>query len=108
MRGALPPCVHIYIDIELVRMPSYYNERVSHSARAPRFPHVWPLLVGVDFDVIAREWRMKWTSDSDKQSLVQALAALVSVLATVRVVGFNSSHTASIIYKHVARVGGGR
>jgi hypothetical protein len=29
---------------------------------------------GVDFNVIAREWRMKWSADNDKQSLALALA----------------------------------
>ena len=38
---------------------------------------------GVDFNVIAREWRMKWSSDNDKKSLADAQAALVSVLANV-------------------------
>ena len=40
-------------------------------------------LSGVDFNVIAREWRMKWSTDNDKASLAQAQAALVSVLASV-------------------------
>jgi len=39
---------------------------------------------GVDFNVIAREWRMKWSTDNDKKSLADAQAALVSVLANVR------------------------
>ena len=39
---------------------------------------------GVEFNVVAREWRMKWSADADKQSLADAQAALVSVLASVR------------------------
>ena len=27
---------------------------------------------GVSFDVVAREWRMKWTADNDKASLAAA------------------------------------
>ncbi len=38
---------------------------------------------GVDFNVIAREWRMKWSADNDKQSLALAQAALSSVIAAV-------------------------
>ena len=39
---------------------------------------------GVEFDVIAREWRMKWSPENDKQSLANAQAALSSVIASVR------------------------
>jgi hypothetical protein len=39
---------------------------------------------GVEFDVIAREWRCKWSPDGDKASLVAAQKALETVLADVK------------------------
>ena len=36
------------------------------------------------FDTIAREWRFKWSPDSDKKSLVEAQNALESVLKEVK------------------------
>eukprot|EP00467_Chlorarachnion_reptans_P016864 CAMPEP_0114497932 /NCGR_PEP_ID=MMETSP0109-20121206/6599_1 /TAXON_ID=29199 /ORGANISM="Chlorarachnion reptans, Strain CCCM449" /LENGTH=202 /DNA_ID=CAMNT_0001675369 /DNA_START=131 /DNA_END=739 /DNA_ORIENTATION=+ len=41
---------------------------------------------GVSFDTVAREWRMKWTGDEDKASLVAAQAALDEVLSEVKAV----------------------
>ena len=38
----------------------------------------------VKFDTIAREWRFKWSADSDKKSLVEAQNALESVLKEVK------------------------
>jgi hypothetical protein len=35
---------------------------------------------GVEFDTIAREWRCKWSGDSDKVSLVEAQKALSEIL----------------------------
>ena len=37
---------------------------------------------GVDFDVVAREWRMKWSPDNDKKSLqVRALYFCIKTAA---------------------------
>jgi hypothetical protein len=38
----------------------------------------------VSFDTIAREWRCKWSADSDKASLVKAQDELASILSEVR------------------------
>ena len=35
---------------------------------------------GVEFDTIAREWRCKWSDDSDKKSLAEAQKLLTSVI----------------------------
>jgi UDP-2,3-diacylglucosamine pyrophosphatase LpxH len=40
----------------------------------------------VKFDTIAREWRFKWSADSDKKSLVEAQNVLDSVLKEVKAV----------------------
>ena len=39
---------------------------------------------GVSFDTIAREWRCKWSSEQDKQSLQEAQKLLDSVLAELK------------------------
>merc|ERR1719336_3438595 len=39
---------------------------------------------GVDFDVVAREWRCKWSADNDKKSLQETQAALNAVLEKVK------------------------
>eukprot|EP00568_Trieres_chinensis_P016358 CAMPEP_0183324358 /NCGR_PEP_ID=MMETSP0160_2-20130417/76850_1 /TAXON_ID=2839 ORGANISM="Odontella Sinensis, Strain Grunow 1884" /NCGR_SAMPLE_ID=MMETSP0160_2 /ASSEMBLY_ACC=CAM_ASM_000250 /LENGTH=112 /DNA_ID=CAMNT_0025491925 /DNA_START=197 /DNA_END=535 /DNA_ORIENTATION=+ len=39
---------------------------------------------GVDFDTVAREWRCKWSADSDKKSLAEAQRALVEILDEVK------------------------
>ena len=39
---------------------------------------------GVSFDTIAREWRCKWSSDQDKQSLQEAQKLLDSVLVELK------------------------
>lgn len=41
---------------------------------------------GVEFDTIAREWRCKWSEDSDKAALVNAQAELNKILADVKAV----------------------
>merc|ERR1719215_289847 len=41
---------------------------------------------GVDFDVIAREWRCKWSADNDKKSLADAQAAMTAVLEKTKAV----------------------
>merc|ERR1719326_1500305 len=41
---------------------------------------------GVEFDTIAREWRMKWSADDDKKSLASAQEALNELLPTVKAV----------------------
>ena len=38
---------------------------------------------GVEFDTIAREWRCKWSADSDKKSLQEAQKLLNEVLPTI-------------------------
>ena len=46
---------------------------------------------GVDFDTVAREWRVKWSAENDKQSLVEAQKALEDILDEVKKVdGFKS------------------
>ena len=35
---------------------------------------------GVSFDTIAREWRMKWSGDNNKQSLVTAQQSKLVIL----------------------------
>jgi hypothetical protein len=42
------------------------------------------LVVGVEFDTIAREWRCKWTDENDKKSLQDAQIALVDVLTDLK------------------------
>lgn len=37
------------------------------------------MLQGVEFDTIAREWRMKWSGDNDKRSLATIQQALNKV-----------------------------
>eukprot|EP00527_Entomoneis_sp_CCMP2396_P005462 CAMPEP_0198140100 /NCGR_PEP_ID=MMETSP1443-20131203/3298_1 /TAXON_ID=186043 /ORGANISM="Entomoneis sp., Strain CCMP2396" /LENGTH=126 /DNA_ID=CAMNT_0043802425 /DNA_START=109 /DNA_END=489 /DNA_ORIENTATION=- len=39
---------------------------------------------GVEFDTIAREWRCKWSPDSDKKSLAEAQKLLSSVVEEVK------------------------
>lgn len=42
------------------------------------------IVEGVDFDVIAREWRCKWSEDDDKKSLAEAQKAILSLLDDVK------------------------
>eukprot|EP00182_Erythrolobus_australicus_P006233 CAMPEP_0185830584 /NCGR_PEP_ID=MMETSP1353-20130828/954_1 /TAXON_ID=1077150 /ORGANISM="Erythrolobus australicus, Strain CCMP3124" /LENGTH=114 /DNA_ID=CAMNT_0028528527 /DNA_START=5 /DNA_END=349 /DNA_ORIENTATION=+ len=39
---------------------------------------------GVEFDTIAREWRMKWSEDDDKASLVAVQEALNACLPKIK------------------------
>ena len=39
---------------------------------------------GVEFDTIAREWRCKWSADSDKKSLQEAQKQLNAVLPQLK------------------------
>lgn len=39
---------------------------------------------GVEFDTIAREWRCKWSADSDKKSLQEAQKLLNEVLPAIK------------------------
>lgn len=39
---------------------------------------------GVDFDTIAREWRLKWSEDNDKKSLQEAHGKLTEVLSDLK------------------------
>eukprot|EP00559_Dactyliosolen_fragilissimus_P005752 CAMPEP_0184856508 /NCGR_PEP_ID=MMETSP0580-20130426/1697_1 /TAXON_ID=1118495 /ORGANISM="Dactyliosolen fragilissimus" /LENGTH=164 /DNA_ID=CAMNT_0027351585 /DNA_START=12 /DNA_END=506 /DNA_ORIENTATION=+ len=41
---------------------------------------------GVEFDIITREWRCKWSTNGDMVSLVQAQIALESVLEELKLV----------------------
>mmetsp|Transcript_7583 Transcript_7583/g.11478 ORF Transcript_7583/g.11478 Transcript_7583/m.11478 type:complete len:198 (+) Transcript_7583:66-659(+) len=41
---------------------------------------------GVSFDTVAREWRMKWSGDADKASLIAAQEALNEIIAEVKAV----------------------
>ena len=46
---------------------------------------------GVEFDTVAREWRMKWSPEDDKKSLQEAQAVLDATLAEVKALpGVNS------------------
>ena len=42
------------------------------------------IVQGVDFDVIAREWRAKWSVDNDKTSLAKAQEVLNKVIPPAR------------------------
>jgi len=44
------------------------------------------IVEGVDFDTVAREWRCKWSADSDKASLAAAQEAINGVLTQVKAV----------------------
>ena len=35
---------------------------------------------GVDFDTIAREWRLKWSADNDKKSLASAQQSKINLI----------------------------
>jgi len=49
---------------------------------------------GVEFDTIAREWRMKWSPEDDKNSLQEAQKALEGILGKVKKLdGFKSVRT---------------
>lgn len=37
---------------------------------------------GVDFDTIAREWRLKWSPDNDKKSLASAQQSKLRIKST--------------------------
>jgi len=39
---------------------------------------------GVEFDTIAREWRMKWSADEDKKSLASAQQSLSLFTAAIK------------------------
>lgn len=42
------------------------------------------ITTGVEFDTIAREWRMKWSADSDKKSLADVQATLNKFTASLK------------------------
>ena len=42
------------------------------------------IVEGVSFDVVAREWRMKWTADNDKASLAAAQVLITKHLAALK------------------------
>lgn len=41
---------------------------------------------GVEFNTIAREWRMKWSSDDDKKSLVEIQKVVDQYLPTIKAI----------------------
>ncbi|KAL1527609.1 hypothetical protein AB1Y20_008995 [Prymnesium parvum] len=41
---------------------------------------------GVEFDTIAREWRMKWSGDDDKASLAKAQSVLSDMKSTLKAI----------------------
>lgn len=45
-----------------------------------------PVKSTVEFDTVAREWRCKWSEDSNKASLIAAQKALDSILASVKAI----------------------
>eukprot|EP00966_Prymnesium_polylepis_P056291 1302399-Prymnesium_polylepis.1 len=59
---------------------------LSHSATSTRAPGspVADLLPGVEFDTVAREWRMKWSGDDDKASLAAAQKVLDETASTLK------------------------
>jgi hypothetical protein len=54
------------------------------AAFRPASAHFVTIAEGVEFDTIAREWRCKWSADSDKASLVEAQKALQAVLPEIK------------------------
>ena len=42
------------------------------------------ITTGVEFDTIAREWRLKWSADSDKKSLADVQATLNKYTASLK------------------------
>jgi len=44
------------------------------------------IVTGVDFDTLAREWRCKWSEDSDKKSLEEVQKILVETMPKISAV----------------------
>ena len=42
------------------------------------------ITTGVEFNIIAREWRMKWSGDNDKASLAACQAEINKVLPAIK------------------------
>ena len=60
------------------------NVRAPTSARAA--VSMLAVTEGVEFDTIAREWRMKWSGDDDKASLQGAQKTLTEMISTIKAV----------------------
>ena len=58
---------------------------------------------GIDFDHIAREWRMKYTEDGDKASATAAMAVLSEHLATIKAVAGVTAVTRTVCGKRAPR-----
>ena len=41
---------------------------------------------GVEFDTIAREWRLKWSPDDDKKSLASVQQTLTELLSSLKAI----------------------
>ena len=54
---------------------------------------------GIDFDHVAREWRMKYTEDGDKASATAAMAVLSEHLATIKAVAGVTAVTRTVCGK---------
>mmetsp|Transcript_82054 Transcript_82054/g.230197 ORF Transcript_82054/g.230197 Transcript_82054/m.230197 type:complete len:128 (-) Transcript_82054:208-591(-) len=64
------------------------EETEPESKKAKTMPSVTE---GVDFDTVAREWRVKWSPDNDKKSLQECQKALEGILDEVKKIdGFKS------------------
>lgn len=57
--------------------------QLPRSSRAP-FRTFATIAEGVEFDVIAREWRMKWSADDNKTSLVEVQKLVDPIIATLK------------------------
>ncbi len=55
-----------------------------NALRGGSAPSMIEIVSGVEFDTIAREWRMKWTADNDKKSLAEAQKVLNEVLPEIK------------------------
>jgi hypothetical protein len=45
------------------------------------------IVTGVEFDTIAREWRLKWSPDDDKKSLASVQQSLALFLPAIKNIG---------------------
>merc|ERR1711879_434089 len=62
----------------------YLLKKISHSSF--NLKKMIAIADGVEFDTVAREWRCKWSPDSEKASLVAAQKALDSIVADVKAI----------------------
>lgn len=70
----------------------------------PNLASMPTIVEGVDFDTVAREWRCKWSADSDKASLAAAQEAINGVLTQVKVCARAARACESVRVQQAARV----